>query len=414
MDAELDEALAASLAWKEAEDARQRRRASLREGDDDNDDDVVVTCEFCGQPLLRAWSVVCGACGGAVCEVRGFASVPGDAVASGDATGDARGDARDPNGGASSTSCGGASEADDAALARALHASLNEADGSGDNGYIDYYVDCYDDSYDDGYDDDRRGQAPDGSLDAALATSLAGLWECAACNGLNAAAAHVCGTCGAFVTGAAAEAVAAESALDAATGGVERSMCGLPGCTRPAAGSSSSSSSSSSSDGGGSSTGGSGGGSGGAGTLCGFCCAAHQAKAEARGLLAPAHAHVEVAFVSPDGGWSAHVLTRRHSGRRAVVQQFHASWRKPHADCSGRMLRPRVQRVMALRCPPEVKYGWDGGGGTLCSCLSASAYLFLCLSILHRSHRNTLFFNDARTSTRVCVLGPVKLSATES
>ena len=36
-------------------------------------------------------------------------------------------------------------------------------------------------------------------------------------------------------------------------------------------------------------------------------------------LLPPAHAHVERTFAGPDGTWTAHVLTRKHAHRAAVV-----------------------------------------------------------------------------------------------
>jgi hypothetical protein len=164
----------------------------------------------------------------------------------------------------------------------------------------------------------------DGAYDAAVAHSLRGLWECRACQKLNLAVAHQCATCMTYVSPAAAAAVAAERAHDQVTAGIQRTRCGMPGCALGA-------------------------------RHFGFCCGEHQQAARRRGLLPPAHEHVERTFIGGDGSWSAHVMTNGHPDRAAVKRQFLTDWRKQHYCDSGALLRPRVQRVLALLPPPEVR-----------------------------------------------------------
>ena len=198
------------------------------------------------------------------------------------------------------------------------------------------------------------------SLDKAIAVSLDARWECRQCSTLNDQGTVRCSQCGSWVTRSRAELASVESELEQATTGVKRVRCGLPGCGAYIVSSGA--------------------------AVADFCSPEHRHKAEARGLLAPAHAHVvrvyagigsdgttpgKVANGGDNGGgngsgddpndtftWTAHELTRAHTQREGVVQLFLANWRKPMGSDggsgSGAGGRPSVQRVFALRPPARV------------------------------------------------------------
>ena len=167
---------------------------------------------------------------------------------------------------------------------------------------------------------DWAADADQESIARAIAASLDGAWDCASCGETNPRDAERClrPSCRAYRDRTAGEAARAEASADAATaGGGEVSRCGLVGCSM----------------------------------LCrpechGFCSAEHRAKAAARNMLAPTHPGVERVYVGQDGDWTAHLLTKQHERRQAVVDRFLAQWRKPG--------RPRVQRIFYIKPPPGV------------------------------------------------------------
>ena len=162
------------------------------------------------------------------------------------------------------------------------------------------------------------------NLDEAIAVSLDARWECRQCSTNNDQGIVRCSQCGSWVTRSRAEMASVESELEQATTGVKRVRCGLPGCGAYIVSSGA--------------------------AVANFCCPEHRHKAEARGLLAPAHAHVvrvyagigsdgtipgAVANGGGNGGgngsgddtftWTAHELTRAHTQREVVVQLFLAN-----------------------------------------------------------------------------------------
>jgi len=343
---ELDKAMAASIAWHEAEEARRRRAAATSYDNVSNDtgpprrsdgaaavvEANLEQCYGCGQPFLDGWEQ-CQACGANLnqhryCEhqeqqhqdSRGVDSDLDAAIAM---------SLQEQGGGGTHLL------PPPPPLAAAVLASPSQQSASPISRRR------------------RRSPSPASpSLDAALAESLSSLWECNGCSALNAPAALRCLMCGVYVRAEAAEAAQLELELDLVT------ACGASAL-------------SGSSSGGGST----GGGSGSQEARCGlpgcgvrdtsafgFCCRLHRDRASAKGLLAPSSPHVERVFAGPDGTWSAHVLTRSHPARQPLIDQFLGAWRKEHYESGSssgssqglRVVRPHVQRVLALRPPPDI------------------------------------------------------------
>ena len=162
-------------------------------------------------------------------------------------------------------------------------------------------------------------------LTLALAQSLEGCWDCASCGEMNPSCADRCArpSCRIYRHKAGRLAAAAEIQADAATAAPAAAVrCGLPGCAQLAVPG-----------------------------YFGFCGTEHRSRAASRNLLAPGHPGVERVYVDRESGeWTAHLLTKRHPQRAAVVKRFQSAWRKP-IDETG---RPRVQRIFYIRAPPRV------------------------------------------------------------
>ena len=238
-DGDLDAALAAPLAWKEAGGVRYRRRASLR-GDYENG--PIMCCSKCCGPVLNSWNG-CEACGEPL---------------------------------ATSNRNLAAEEIENTRISTAVALSLADQEAAialfpAEQEAAPQWLGLH-----------AAVSTADIDVDVALARSFDGLWECITCQALNTVAAQQCASCNVFKTAQGANAAAAEAARDEATAGVTRIECGLPGCVSRA----------------------------GAGHF-GFCSEVHRSRALSRGLLVPAHAHVEL-----QAGNNGTILLRR---RRHLV-----------------------------------------------------------------------------------------------